>query len=107
MEILITVLLGLTLIVCIVLVILVMKKDNVVSSDGTSYRDLISRIDNVNNNTKSSVEIALSNQMVVFNEKNNEKLERFQSNITESINSRFDSIIKQMTFSLSEINKNL
>lgn len=108
MEIILAIIGGLCLVGIVVLIVIIFANKS--SSRGIAFEDrsvkeIYSKIDNVNNNTKASVEVALANQMVKFNELNNEKLERFQSNITDSINNRFDSIIKQMNSNLSDINK--
>ena len=63
------------------------------------------KLNELNNEIKSDIELSVAKQMKEIaehdnktNELNNEKLERFQQNIAESIN-------KQMTLKMSEINK--
>ena len=54
---------------------------------------------------KDNMSLVLSKEMLKVNEQNNEKLERFQKNITDSLNNRFDSLNRQMDTKLAEINK--
>lgn len=70
------------------------------------------KLNELNNEIKSDIELSVAKQMKEIaehdnktNELNNEKLERFQQNIAESINKRFDSLNEQMTLKMSEINK--
>ena len=70
------------------------------------------KLNELNNEIKSDIELSVAKQMKEIaehdnktNELNNEKLERFQQNISESINKRFDSLNEQMTLKMSEINK--
>jgi len=70
------------------------------------------KLNELNNEIKNDIELSVAKQMKEIaehdnktNELNNEKLERFQKNISESINKRFDSLNEQMTLKMSEINK--
>ncbi|MBE6134029.1 MAG: DNA recombination protein RmuC [Erysipelotrichaceae bacterium] len=70
------------------------------------------KLGELNNEIKNDIELSVAKQMKEIaehdnktNELNNEKLERFQQNISESINKRFDSLNEQMTLKMSEINK--
>lgn len=70
------------------------------------------KLSELNNEIKNDIELSVAKQMKEIaehdnktNELNNEKLERFQQNIAESINKRFDSLNEQMTLKMSEINK--
>ena len=70
------------------------------------------KLNDLNSEIKGDIELAVAKQMKEIaehdnktNELNNEKLERFQQNISESINKRFDSLNEQMTLKMSEINK--
>ena len=70
------------------------------------------KLNELNNEIKNDIELSVAKQMKEIaehdnktNELNNEKLERFQQNISESINKRFDSLNEQMTLKMSEINK--
>ena len=73
---------------------------------------LSSKMDILSKDIKTDIELAVSKEMAKTyeingqqNEKNNEKLERFQTNITESLNKRFDALNEQMTNRLNDINK--
>ena len=49
--------------------------------------------------------VKISEQASKTSETNNEKLERFQKNITDTLITRFDALNKQVDFKLAEINK--
>ena len=73
---------------------------------------LSTQLDNLSKDIKKDIELAVSKEMNNSyqvlgqqNEKNNEKLERFQANITESLNKRFDALNEQMNNRLNDINK--
>ena len=70
------------------------------------------KLNDLNDELKKDIELTVAKQMKEIaehdnktNELNNEKLERFQQNISESINKRFDSLNEQMTLKMGEINK--
>ncbi|MBO4682693.1 MAG: DNA recombination protein RmuC [Bacilli bacterium] len=70
------------------------------------------KLNDLNDELKKDIELTVIKQMKEIaehdnktNELNNEKLERFQQNISESINKRFDSLNEQMTLKMGEINK--
>ena len=70
------------------------------------------KLNDLNEELKKDIELTVAKQMKEIaehdnktNELNNEKLERFQQNISESINKRFDSLNEQMTLKMGEINK--
>ncbi len=116
MDILIIVLLSLVLVLGIVLLIVLLKKKNTVTgpieTDNKDLWELSKQIQDIkkdiNNDIKLVIKdevIALSNQNSKANEQNNEKLERFQNNISKSINERFDALNKQMDTKLNEMNK--
>lgn len=70
------------------------------------------QLDHLSKEIKTDIELSLSKEMAKTyevsnkqNETNNEKLERFQANITESLNKRFDALNEQMNNRLDAMNK--
>lgn len=73
---------------------------------------LSKQLDLLSNQIKADIELSLSKEMnkvnenaIKTNETQNEKLERFQKGITESLNTRFDALNNQMNLRLNDINK--
>ena len=54
---------------------------------------------------KKDIEISLAKEMLQVNEANNQKLERFQTNIIETMTKRFESINLQLGEKMKEINQ--
>lgn len=54
---------------------------------------------------EKDIQLAVSKEMSKISEGNNEKLERFQKNITESLNIRFDALNKQIDDKMHKINE--
>lgn len=117
-EIISLVLLGILLILGVFLLILFMKNKNQNSSGVAPQMDLKeigaiqNQIDNLSKEIKGYIELAVSKEMNKSyevsnkqNEVNNEKLERFQKNITESLNTRFDALNEQIHKRLNDINQ--
>ena len=107
---------SLALVAVIVLILLtVLKKDKEQPSVEVDLKEIGAiqkQLDLLAPQIKGDIELAvakeitkLSNQSVTLNETNNEKLERFQNNITESLAKRFDALNKQIDDKLIEINK--
>ena len=108
---------SIVLIVGIVLLIIVLRKSKTptggeVQIDLKEFGALSKQIEMLSKDMNTSVELALSKEIGKFyessgkqNEANNEKLERFQKNITDSLNHRFDALNEQMVNRLVEINK--
>lgn len=107
---------------CVVLVglialfiyIIVNNKKNVSSNniDNKELGVLAEKIDSSNVRTKDFIEATIAKEMAKLyesagktSETNNEKLERFQKNITESLLTRFDAMNQQMNDKLAEMNK--
>ena len=115
METAIIILLSITLLALIGLFILVLTRKNNNQSSSIDLKEIgaiQNQLDSLSKEMKSDIELALSKEMnksyEVSNkqsERNNEKLERFQANITESLNKRFDALNEQMNNRLAEINK--
>ena len=116
MEIIAIVISSLALIAIIVAIILIIKNSNKkgeapqvdLKEIGMLQQQLNSLTDQLKTNIKLSVSEEINKvleQTTKSNEVNNEKLERFQNGITESLNKRFDALNKQIDDKLIEINK--
>ena len=73
---------------------------------------IINQLNTLQNNLKKDIEIAVKQEMISISEQqaknlemNNEKLERFQKNIVESLNTRFEHINTQIAEKIAELNK--
>ena len=116
MEIAAIIISSLALIAIIVAIILIIKNSNKkgeapqvdLKEIGMLQQQLNSLSDQLKTNIKLSVSEEINKvleQTTKSNELNNEKLERFQNGITESLNKRFDALNKQIDDKLIEINK--
>ncbi len=103
-------------IVAIVLIVVNSKKkqepQQVAQLDLKEIGALSKQLDNLSNELKTNIKLYVAEEMnrVIeqsgkVSETNNEKLERFQKNITESLANRFDALNKQIDDKLFEINK--
>lgn len=107
---------ALLTILCIVLVAVIIltifvirlsKKPNSTES-GISEKDLgmlSQQIKSLEDTVKKEVELALTKEMIKSNELQNEKLERFQTNIIETMTKRFEAINLQIGEKMKEINQ--
>ena len=116
MEIVAIVISSLALIAIIIAIVLIVKNANKkveapqldLKEIGALQQQLNSLTEQLKVNIKLSVSEEINKvleQTGKSNELNNEKLERFQKNITESLNNRFDALNKQFDYKLIEINK--
>lgn len=116
MEIIIIVLSSLILIAIIVAIVLIVlnakKKEQPQQLDLKEIGALQQQISTLTDQMKISIKLSVSEEMNKVleqsnknSEGNNEKLERFQRNITESLANRFDALNKQINDKLIEINK--
>ncbi len=107
---------SLALIAIIVAIVLIVKNSNkkveAPQLDLKEIGALQQQLNSLNDQLKTNIELAVSKEINKVleqtgksNELNNEKLERFQKNITESLNTRFDALNKQIDDKLIEINK--
>ena len=107
---------SLALIAIIIAIVLIVKSSHKqveapqldLKEIGMLQQQLNSLTDQLKTNIKLSVSEEINKvleQSSKSNELNNEKLERFQKNITESLNTRFDALNKQIDDKLIEINK--
>ena len=116
MEIVAIIISSLALIAIVIAIVLIIKNNNKkveapqldLKEIGALQQQLNSLTDQLRVNIKLSVSEEINKvleQTNKSNELNNEKLERFQKNITESLNTRFDALNKQIDDKLIEINK--
>ena len=110
---------SLVLIGVIVLIIISLTKKNKTStSENTTNIDfkeigiLQNKVEQLSKDIKVNIELALAKEMNKLNEQTlktsetqNDKLERFQRNIQESMEKRFDAVKQQIDDKLAEINK--
>ena len=105
LAILIIVFIG--LVILTVLVIKLSKKPSS-SESGVSEKEigmLSEQIKSLEVILKKDIEASLAKEMVQVNETNNQKLERFQTNIIETMTKRFESINLQLGEKMKEINQ--
>ena len=105
LAILIVVFIG--LVILTVLVIKLSKKPTSTES-GVSDKELgmlSEQIKSLEVILKKDIEASLAKEMVQVNETNNQKLERFQTNIIETMTKRFESINLQLGEKMKEINQ--
>lgn len=116
LEIIILIIAGLILVVGVVLLIVLLKRKPQPQVeqklDLKEIGALSNQIENLSKEMKMDIELAVSKEMAKTSEQsnkaseaNNEKLERFQKNITESLNHRFDALNEQIINRLNDINK--
>ena len=107
---------SLALVAVIVLIIISLRKNKSqqapVEVDLKEIGAIQKQLDLLAPQLKGDIELAVAKEMnklgtqnVTLNETNNQKLERFQNNITESLQKRFDALNKQIDDKLIEINK--
>lgn len=105
LAILIVVFIGL-----VILTVLVIKLSKRPASTESSVSDkelgmLSEQIKSLEVILKKDIEASLAKEMVQVNETNNQKLERFQTNIIETMTKRFESINQQLGDKMKEINQ--
>ena len=112
MEIACIVISSLALVAVIVLIVLVLKSknSNSVNADLKELGALSKQLDSLSNEMKTNIKLTVAEELnkinqnsLSLNESNNQKLERFQNNITESIQKRFDSLNTQIELKMKEI----
>ena len=115
LEIICIVLSALTLLALAILTIFIVRHKNVSVGgevDNLELGKLMNQIDNLQKDLEKDIEVSMSKEMIKVletsnkqSELNNEKLERFQKNIVESLNTRFEHINKELADKMSDINK--
>ncbi len=92
--------------IVILLIILLRKKESAPQTlDNKELGALGMQIEMLSKQMRQDIETVLAKEMLRVSENDNDKLERFQKNITESLNTRFDALNKQVNDRLIEINK--
>ena len=115
-QVVIIVIASLILIAVIAAIILIVvfsrKKVEVPQLDLKEIGALQQQLNSLTDQLKTNIKLSVSEEMNKIleqsgksSEANNEKLERFQKNITESLANRFDALNKQISDKLFEINK--
>ena len=99
---------SITLLGLIVLFVLVFKQNKQSRSTTLDQKELgklSHQIESLENDLKKDIEVAIAKEMVQVNETNNQKLERFQLNIIEQLNQRFESINNELSTKMKDINQ--
>ena len=101
---------SVTLLGLIILFVLVFKlnkksESNTSSLDQKELGKLSQQIESLEKDLKRDIETAIAKEMVQVNETNNQKLERFQLNIIEQLNQRFESINNELATKMKDINQ--
>lgn len=118
MELAILIVSSLSLVAFIVLIIILSVKKDKKENNEMSIENLKqlavleTKLSQINDSVKNDIEMSMGKQMKELlaennknSEANNAKLERFQNNIQESLNKRFDALNLQMDNKLKDINK--
>ena len=115
MEIAAIIISSLALLAIIVAIVLIVRKPNNTQTSQVDLKEigmLQQQLNSLTDQLKTNIKLSVSEEITKVmeqtqksNELNNEKLERFQAGITESLNKRFDALNKQIDDKLIEINK--
>jgi len=115
MEIALLIVAGLALLASLITIFIVLKKKPEKVDNSESLKEIgaiNNSISNLSRSIKTDISLSVNQEMLKLSEQekknndlNNEKLERFQKNISESLNTRFDALNKQMDDKMAEINK--
>lgn len=115
MEIAAIIISSLALLAIIVAIVLIVRKPTNVQNSQVDLKEigmLQQQLNSLTDQLKTNIKLSVSEEITKVmeqsqksNELNNEKLERFQAGITESLNKRFDALNKQIDDKLIEINK--
>lgn len=115
LEIILIILSSLILVGLIVAIVLLIKNKQNKKSSNEDLKEIVrlqSQIEHLSLEMKTNIELSASNQVNKIletssktSEQSNAKLLQFEKNISDSINTRFDALNKQMDTKLAEINK--
>ncbi len=115
MEIAAIIISSLALIAIVIAIVLIIRKPNNAQASQADLKEigmLQQQLNSLTDQLKTNIKLSVSEEITKVmeqsqksNELNNEKLERFQAGITESLNKRFDALNKQIDDKLIEINK--
>ena len=112
MEIACLVISSLALLGLIVLIVIVLrsKKGEPANADFKELGALSKQLDTLSNEMRTNIKLTVAEELnkinqnsLSLNEQNNQKLERFQSSITESIQKKFDNLNNQIEVKMREI----
>ena len=114
-EIISLVISSLSLVAVIVLLIVILKMKNKKTDNSQTQIEIgkiINQLETLQKEINLDITMAVNKEMIKIlesetksNELNNEKLERFQKNIVESLNTRFEHINSQLAEKIAELNK--
>ena len=114
-EIISLVISSLSLVAVIVLLIVILKMKNKKTDNSQTQIEIgkiINQLETLQKEINLDITMAVNKEMIKIlesetksNELNNEKLERFQKNIVESLNTRFEHINKELADKMADINK--
>ena len=96
-----------SLIAIIVLFVIVLKNKNKNVAPAISEKELgmlSQQIKSLEDTIKKDIELSMKEEMIKSNELQNQKLERFQTNIIETMTKRFEAVDKQISDKMKEIN---
>ena len=115
MEIAAIIISSLALIAIVIAIVLIIRKPSNAQASQVDLKEigmLQQQLNSLTDQLKTNIKLSVSEEITKVmeqsqksNELNNEKLERFQAGITESLNKRFDALNKQIDDKLIEINK--
>lgn len=105
LEIILSIIVIVLLIVCLILISIFIYKNN-----KKKDVNIDEKINNLTKDLTATLKLSITEEMLKvssnnnqLNENNNAKLERFQTNITQALNNRFDSLNEQVTKRLNDI----
>ena len=114
-EIICLVISCITLVAVAILFVFILKNKNKTGDTSSTDKEIgqiINQINNLESALNKDIALAISKEMLVVaetdkknQELNNEKLERFQKSIVESLNARFEHINKELADKMTDINK--
>ena len=114
MEIALIIIASVVLVLLLVTIVLLLKKKEtgVVTNNDKEFAVLSEQIKNIEKDIDKDMRLLISEEIAKINkanldgnEKNNEKLERFQKNIIEQLNARFEFVNNQLATKMNDINK--
>ena len=112
MELAAVIISAIAVVLIVVFIVIYLKNNKKTSTSDKEFGILSEQIKSLKESFEKDIRLAVSQETVKMsqssleaNEKNNEKLERFQKNIIESLNTRFEFINNQLSTKMTEINK--
>ncbi len=114
MEIALIIIASVVLVLLLVTIVLLLRKKEtgVATNNDKEFAVLSEQIKNIEKDIDKDMRLLISEEIAKINkanldgnEKNNEKLERFQKNIIEQLNARFEFVNNQLATKMNDINK--